>query len=80
MKSRELVLITGRSCHLCHHARDVLAGLGLAAREVDADSDEAGELARSGVPLAFLPVLLEGERVLSYGRLSERALRRRLAA
>lgn len=80
MKSRELVLITGRSCHLCDHARGVLAELGFSAREVDVDSDEAGGLARSGVPLAFLPVLLDRDHVLGYGRLSERALRRRLAA
>ena len=80
MKSRELLLITGRRCHLCDHARGVLAELGFAAREVDVDSDEAGELARSGVPLAFLPVLLEGNQVLGYGRISERALKRRLAA
>jgi glutaredoxin len=80
MKSRELVLITGTSCHLCDHARDVLAQLGLSARELDIASDEAEELARSGAPLAFLPVLLDGGRVLAYGRLSERALRKRLAA
>ena len=80
MKSRELVLITGPNCHLCDHARDVLAELGLPALELDVSSDEAGALAQSGVPLAFLPVLLDGDRVLGYGRLSERALRRRLAA
>lgn len=80
MKSGELVLITGQSCHLCDHARAVLAELGLSARELDLDSDEAGEIARSGVSLAFLPVLLDGDRVLAYGRLSERALRKRLAA
>ena len=80
VETSDLVLVTSRRCHLCDHARAVLARLDLAAREVDVDSEEAGELARSGVPLAFLPVLLEGRRVLGYGRLSARALRRRLAA
>jgi len=80
VESRDLVLVTAGGCHLCDHARDVLAELGLTAREVDIDSDEAATLARSGVALPFLPVLLDGERVLAYGRLSERALRRRLAA
>ncbi len=80
MEDRELVLITGRDCDLCERARVVLAALGLSARELDVESDEAGELARSGVPLAFLPVLWDGRRVLGYGRLSERRLRRELAA
>lgn len=76
----DLVLVTAQSCPHCDHARTVLAGLGLAVREVDVESDEAGDLARSGVPLAFLPVLVDGMHVLAYGRLSERALRKRLAA
>jgi glutaredoxin len=76
----ELVLITSRDCHLCARAREVLASLSLQAREVDVDSREAHELAASGVPLAMLPVLWDGERVLAYGRFSERALRRKLAA
>jgi glutaredoxin len=75
-----LVLITGRDCHLCERAREVLGSLSLEAREVDVGSDEAHELAASGVPLAMLPVLWDGERVLAYGRFSERALRRRVAA
>jgi glutaredoxin len=80
MEDRELVLITGRDCDLCDRAHGVLAELGLSVRELDVASEEAEGLARSGVPLAFLPVLCDGERVLAYGRLSERALRRRLAA
>lgn len=81
---REVVLVTSRDCHLCEHAREVLgriaADLPLAARELDAESDEAQALASAGIPLAFLPVLLDGGRVLGYGRLSERRLRRELAA
>ena len=80
MERTPLVLITALDCHLCGHARGVLAALGLEAREIDAGSAEAGELARAGVPLAFLPVLWDGARVLGYGRLSEKRLRRELAA
>ncbi len=78
--SEPRLLITAADCHLCAHARAVLSALGLEAREVDVGSVEAQELARHGVPLVLLPVLLEGEQVLGYGRLSERALRRKLAA
>lgn len=74
------LLITAPDCHLCAHARAVLAALELDVREVDVESRQAQELAADGVPLAFLPVLWDGERVLAYGRLSERALRRKLAA
>lgn len=76
----ELVLITSRDCHLCARAREVLSSLSLEAREIDVKSSEAHELAASGVPLAMLPVLWDGERVLAYGRFSERALRRKVAA
>lgn len=75
-----LVLITGRDCHLCERAHEVLGLLSLKAHEIDVDSPEAHELAASGVPLAMLPVLWDGERVLAYGRFSERALRRKVAA
>lgn len=74
-----LILVTGRDCHLCAHGRQVLAGLGVRVREVDVDGDEAASLAADGVPLAFLPVLTDGVRVLGYGRLSERRLRKELA-
>jgi hypothetical protein len=80
MNERHFLLITAADCHLCARARDVLASLSLTAREIDVCSVEAGELAGAGVPLVLLPVLWDGERVLAYGRFSERALRRRLAA
>jgi hypothetical protein len=56
----------------------VLATLSLPAREVDVQSREAEALAARGVPLAFLPVLWDGKRVVAYGRLSEGRLRRDL--
>jgi hypothetical protein len=76
--SEQLVFVTTHDCHFCEHGRDVLAALGLEAREIGVESAEAGELAGRGVPLAFLPVLWDGERVLAYGRFSEKRLRREL--
>lgn len=73
-----LILVTGRDCRLCEHARQVLARLDVRAREVDVDGDEAAALAERGVPLAFLPVLVDGDRVLAYGRFSERRLGKEL--
>jgi hypothetical protein len=84
VNDRSLLLVTSPECHLCAHAREVLERLGgetpLTVREVDAGSEEAQALAARGVPLAFLPLLWDGKRVLAYGRLSERRLRRELAA
>jgi len=81
---KRLLLVTAPECHLCAHAREVLGEIGaetlLAVREVDVESEEAQALAARGVPLVFLPLLWDGERVLAYGRLSERRLRRELAA
>ncbi len=73
-----LILVTGRGCHLCEHGRQLLAKLDVRAREIDVDGDEAAALASGGIPLAFLPVLTDGVRVLGYGRLSERRLRKEL--
>jgi hypothetical protein len=74
----ELVYVTTDDCHLCEHGRAVLAELGVEPTEIFADSDEARRLAEAGIPLSFLPVLTDGERVIAYGRLSEKRLRREL--
>ncbi len=74
----ELLFVTTQDCHLCEHGRGVLRALDLTVRELDADSAEAEQLAAHGLPLAFLPVLTDGARVLAYGRLSEKRLRREL--
>lgn len=76
--SGHLVLVTSHDCRLCEHGREVLASLGVDADEVSVDSAAADALARRGVPLAFLPVLVDGDRVVAYGRFSERRLRREL--
>ena len=74
-----LILVTGDECHLCEHGREVLAALGVVAREIPVESDEAAGLAAQGLPLAFLPVLTDGERVIAYGRFSEKRLRKDLS-
>lgn len=74
----ELILITTDDCHFCERAHSVLAGLGVEAREVAVDSTEAETLAANGIPLAFLPVLTDGARVIAYGRFSEKRLRKQL--
>ena len=78
MTVRPLILVTAADCHLCGHAHGVLEALGVEARELDVDSDEASALAERGVALAFLPVLTDGDEVVAYGRFSERRLRKDL--
>jgi len=73
-----LILVTGDDCHLCERGRQVLAALELHAREVDVDGAEARALAARGIPLAFLPVLTDGERLIAYGRFSEKRLGKEL--
>lgn len=76
-----VTLITKADCSLCDQAKVVLERLSseynLRVELVDLDTQEGHELAsRSG--MAFPPgVLLDGEP-FSYGRLSERKLRRHL--
>ena len=77
--SRELLLVTTEECHFCEHAHAVLTSLGVGVREVDVASVEAEAIAGRGVPLAFLPVLTDGERVIAYGRFSEKRLRKELS-
>ena len=75
----ELLYVTTEDCHFCEHGRAVLDELGIERHEVNVDSAEADELAEAGIPLSFLPVLTDGERVIAYGRFSEKRLRRELA-
>jgi hypothetical protein len=74
----ELVYVTTDDCHFCEHGRGVLDELGVERREISDGSDEAAALAANGIPLSFMPVLTDGERVLAYGRFSARRLRREL--
>jgi hypothetical protein len=76
-----LILLAAPYCHLCEHAREVLDGLAterrVAWREVRADSSEGHRLASAAPPLR--PVLFTPDgRILGYGRLSAKRLRREL--
>jgi hypothetical protein len=73
-----LLFVTGDDCHLCEHGHEVLDAVGVDAREVTVDGEEAAALAARGLPLGFLPVLTDGTRVIAYGRFSEKRLRREL--
>ena len=74
----ELVYVTTDDCHFCERGHAVLDELGVERREVSDNSAEAEQLAASGIPLSFLPVLTDGFRVVAYGRFSEKRLRREL--
>ncbi len=79
---RQVTLLTTANCDLCQQAKAVLARLGtefdLAVEEVDLGGERGRALAE-GSGIVFPPgVLLDGE-AFSYGRLSERKLRRTLA-
>ncbi len=78
MDEERLILVTTDGCHFCERAHELLAEIGIDACEVSVDSVEASELSASGIPLAFLPVLTDGERVVAYGRFSEKRLRKEL--
>lgn len=73
-----LLYVTTDDCHFCEHGRGVLDELGVERREIASDSDEAAALASRGIPLSFLPVLTDGERVIAYGRFSAKRLRKEL--
>jgi glutaredoxin len=75
-----LVLVTSPDCRLCARARAVLGEAGVAYREIDLASDEAGELARAGVPVVFFPVLVAGTTALAYGDFSAADVRAALEA
>ncbi len=73
----ELVLLTAPDCHFCEHAKGVLAELDVDWREVDADTEQGRRLAAIAPPMR--PVLFSSEhRVLAYGRLSLKRLRKQL--
>lgn len=74
-----LTLITGNDCHLCERARVVLDAFAVRFREISIDSPEAHALAGRGIALAFLPVLTDGERVVAYGRFSQKRLQKDLS-
>ena len=78
----EVVLLTKDDCSLCEQAKATLRLLSdeheLAVREVPLDSDEGRQLALDA-SAPFPPVVFLNGRTFSYGRLSERKLRKALA-
>jgi hypothetical protein len=77
----EVTVLTQPDCRFCELAAEILARVGqdhpLSVRQVDLDSPDGRDLAaRHGV--LFAPGILLDKRIFSYGRLSERRLRRHL--
>lgn len=77
----EVTLLTKEDCEFCDQAKGVLERLSgeydLRVREVTLESDEGRSLAlQSGAP--FPPVVFLNGRSFSYGRVSERKLRKAL--
>jgi glutaredoxin len=77
-----IVLLTKADCELCEQAKETLSRLAgelaLTVEVLDVTSPRGQQLAQQG-GIAFPPgVLVDGEP-FSYGRLSERKLRRALA-
>jgi hypothetical protein len=77
----EITLLTQTPCAMCDLAKGILGRLGeeypLAVTEVDLRSDEGRRLAADAGVLFAPGVLVDGSP-FSYGRLSERKLRRLL--
>ena len=77
----EILLLTQPACQLCNQAKDVLNRLAsnfdLEVRELSFNS-EAGKAFAERHRLLFAPGLLLDGEPFSYGRLSERKLRREL--
>jgi len=77
----EIVLLTTSECNFCEQAKEALGRLAneypLEVREVALDSEEGRRLAAAaGAP--FPPVVFVDGSPFSYGRLSERKLRKAL--
>lgn len=78
-----VTLLVTTNCGLCEHAKEVLAGLakeGVVEVEVVDVGTERGQHLVASSGMAFPPGVLVDGRPFSYGRLSERKLRRELAS
>lgn len=77
----QVVLLTREDCAFCHDAEEILERLSeeyaLRVRTVDLDAPEGQELGERGGVL-FPPGIVIDGRPFSYGRPSERKLRREL--
>ncbi|MGH3845774.1 MAG: glutaredoxin family protein [Pseudonocardiaceae bacterium] len=76
-----ITVLTQTDCGLCDHAKQVLARVGrdypLRVTEIDLASEQGHQLATAAGVMFAPGLLVEGEP-FSYGRLSERKLRRAL--
>lgn len=76
-----VLLLTKENCSLCDDAKDVLEKLrphyGLEIQSISLESEEGRRLALTS-SAAFPPVVFVDGELFSYGRLSERRLRRAL--
>lgn len=77
----EILLLTKGDCQLCDQAKATLGRLAddfeLTVREVELESEEGGRLALEG-EAPFPPVVFLDGSPFSYGRVSERKLRKAL--
>lgn len=77
----EIVLLTREDCAFCHDAEAILGRLStefaITVTTVDLDTPEGRELAEQG-GVMFPPGIVIDGRPFSYGRASERKLRRHL--
>lgn len=77
----EIRVLTQEDCAFCDHAQEVLARLrdefALEITTLEMNSDEGEQLAAEG-GILFPPGIFVGERAFSFGRVSERKLRRHL--
>ena len=77
----QITLLTQSSCGFCDHAKEVLSRVGadypLEITEIDLAGDDGQRLARQAGVLFAPGVFIDGES-FSFGRLSERKLRRTL--
>ena len=81
--SAQVILLTQDHCAFCEHAKDVLARVArqypLVVTELDLGTAPGAALAREH-NVVFAPGLLLDGALFGYGRVSERRLRRALAA
>lgn len=76
-----ITLLTREACEFCHDAEEIIARLSgefaLEVTRIDIDSEDGQQRAvREGI--LFPPGILLGERGFSYGRPSEKKLRKEL--
>ncbi|WP_329295874.1 thioredoxin family protein [Streptomyces pseudovenezuelae] len=73
-----LTLLTQPDCAWCDRAKKLLGDFEAEVTEVSLDTAEGREVAARH-RLLFAPGLLHNDRLIAYGRISERALRRELS-